>query len=207
MKITSSETTLEEIAAEIAEETPEIEFTGAIIGDVKPIAEETEEEETPQPQEEHTEDTEGEHIEEVEPIAPTARLTHIELLKALDVAEDVYDRAGLTMILLGDSAKGMKDRGNVFEYTDDIHVAIRKNDYHGYNKMVFDSYIPKEAEVFEDFIHYVTPEGANIYFEFVDQKENAYFNMPDKQLYIGREVALPNPFETYYQVMCGDSEE
>lgn len=212
MKITSSDT-IEDINKEIeqvVETVPEIEFTGAIVGDDKPIADNDAKEESDTQQDKDHGGAMGRQDNSHDPIVKEVPpLTHADLLKALDMAEDIYDRAGVTMIVLSDNAKGMQDRDNVFEYTDDLHVAIRNNDYHGYNKMVFDTYLPSYAEWFDDdgFIHVLTPEGVNIYFEFVDNKKYPFFDMPDKKQYIRREVALPNPFKEYYKVMCEGGEE
>lgn len=200
MKITSSET-IEDINKEISqvvETVPEIEFTGAIVGDT-----------SAEDEVDHGSAIGRQGVKDEPVVEEVKPLTHEDLLKALDLAEDVYDRAGVTMILLGDNAKGMYDKDNVFEYTEDLHVAIRNNDYHGYNKMVFDTYLPSYAEWFDDdgFIHVLTVEGVNVYFEFVDNKEFPYFDMPDKKQYIRRAVAIPNPFPEYYKVMCEDKEE
>jgi hypothetical protein len=129
-----------------------------------------------------------------------------EQLKALDITEDIYDRAGMTMVLLGDSARGMKEHDNPFHYTSDLHVALRVNDFVGFNESVVRSYMPSGAKFKKDSITFTTLEGVNVTISIVDQVKYPFFSFPDKKLYVNRDVALPNPYNEYISVMVKDGD-
>lgn len=176
----------------------EIEFTGEIVGKDEPI-EKIEEEAEVLPDQ-------PEVVEEVEtPTEPVQKddkpIDFMTQLTAFDVIEDLFDRAGLVMILLGDSAKGMREHDNPFYYTPDIvHVALRDNDKEHFKRVIHsmaDAW--RESVTYEDHYMTFTKYGVKIIVEYVDQAKYPYFNFPDRRLWNLREVALPNPYPAYVE--------
>lgn len=164
----------------------------------KPIGESGEKTETPAVQEEKIEEVES-LAEDIQVDTEPVVIPWMTQLTTLDIVEDVFDRAGLTMILLGESARGMKDFDDPFHYSDDaLHVALRLND-----KEHFDRTIHGMADAWREEVTYeegyleFTKDGIKITVEYVDQSVLPYFNFPDKRLWNLREVALPNPYPAY----------
>lgn len=182
----------------------EIEFTGSIHGNDEPVAKDTPKLKVPSDKLEVTEEdqTPTEEVEDtLEPIG------FMDQLAGLDVIEDIFDRAGLVMILLGDSAKGLREHDNPFFYSEDIvHVALRDNDKEHFMRIIHgmaDAW--REVVTYEE--GYLTfnkqspysKRSVKVIVEYVDQKTYPFFNFPDKRLWQLRDVALPNPYPAYVE--------
>lgn len=131
--------------------------------------------------------------QEVKPIDWTTQLY------AVDAIEDIYDRAYITMILLGESARGMYDNNDPFHYTPDhLHVALRNSDKAHFDRTLHgmgDAW--REQPVYEDNTMSFERNGVKIVVETVDNVALPYFNNPDKRLFQLRDLALPNPYPAY----------
>lgn len=125
----------------------------------------------------------------------------MEQLGGIDIVEDIYDRAGITMILLGESARGLHDFENPFHYVSDrIHVALRNNDRAHFERTIHamgDAWrIPFEYT--DDYFEFkVGPITVTV--EYVDQVDKPFYNFPDNRFWQVREMALPNPYSDYIE--------
>lgn len=190
----------ETIIDDISKEIDAIEDTlpDEVLDVSEPIAETTQETEVLPEQPETPEQLESltEEIPEEEQPIKHKPVTWMTQLYAVDAIEDIYDRAGLTMILLGESARGMKDNDDPFHYTEDtFHVALRLSD-----KAHFERTIHGMADAWREKPNYhdngldFERNGVKVVVEYVDQVAQPYFNFPDKRLYQLRDLALPNPY-------------
>jgi len=188
MNITTTDIT-EDISKEINE--IEKELPDEVLNVDKPIDKPTKKTKASQP------------VEKIDTLTETPKepITWMSQLFTMDIIEDVFDRAGLTMILLGESARGMADADNPFLYSPDkFHVALRNNDRAHFERTLHsmaDAW--REKVTYEDDHLEFERNGVKIIVEYVDQTAAPYYNFPDKRLYQLREVALPNPYPAYIQ--------
>jgi hypothetical protein len=115
---------------------------------------------------------------------------------ALLRAEDVFDRALVPFILLGDVAKQMEEGYVGFEASE-IEVGINQRDF-SRNAM----------EIIQMLVPDLAIEGNHLYFEHdgvpikivIVQRKYAFLANPDLRYFYLGTFRLPNPFKNYWQV-------
>lgn len=114
--------------------------------------------------------------------------THEQLLKALYFAYDLFERAQIPFMLLGDTAKAAKD-GYLLS-GDGIYIGVKETDWHESNIRVIEACYM--ADIVErgkvTYLH----EGVPIYCSII-KDYNGYSY--DQRMYQREFFNFPNPFE------------
>lgn len=120
---------------------------------------------------------------------PTGK-TAMDYLKALRKAEELLDKGVMPWILLGQTAKQVRE-GSLHDIQK-IEIGILRKDLGEFTENMLKTFGGKEWQKFE-------AEGVPIEIRIIEKKYG-FFNYPDKVWYYGTQFLTPNPFDKYWKM-------
>lgn len=118
-----------------------------------------------------------------------------QLRESLRDVEDIFDRAVAPMILLKETARSLKETGELSG--DKITVGITISQLTPEVRSTFVMYKPDIVETDKEFT-YTSPQGMPIVITKIKQKYG-FFAQPDITYYWGEDYKIPNPFDRYWK--------
>lgn len=125
---------------------------------------------------------------------PSKQFSDIELMRALYDVQDVLERALCPFVLLGETARSLKE--TAFLSGDGVYIGVLKKHITKESKSTIQIYLGKH-EIREDGIDYDV-NGVPVHVKFIT-KNYQFFKNQDFTFYMANEYKLPNPFETYWK--------
>lgn len=115
---------------------------------------------------------------------------------ALYYLEDVFARAMCPFILLGDTAKNIKERLDQDSHTP-IEIGVKRKDLTDYSLSTLKTYFPGEANYTKKRITFEW-QGTPVTVKIIDKKWK-FLDNPDQVFYKLTHFKIPNPFKKYWK--------
>jgi hypothetical protein len=119
---------------------------------------------------------------------------HPQLLKALEDAFDLFDRAMCPFLAVGETGKLMKE--NRMLEGENLELGVRKNDLTEYARSTIKQFVP-DVQFLNEELWYKFNDVPVIVKIF--QKDYEFLKNPDHVWYLNEVYNIPNPFDKYYK--------
>lgn len=117
--------------------------------------------------------------------------------EALYFVEDIFSRAMIPFVLLGETAKSVYENLDR-EVNTPIEVGITKNNLTQYGKSTLKMFLPPETEWGSKKITF-THQGTPVTIRVIHRKYSV-MEKPDQVFYKITNFKIPNPFEKYWKI-------